>query len=384
MKSIDLLSALTRVQDGYVLESALPTPPVASPVSRRRERGRARRHDRSLGRVFSEGWLVAAVCTLVTIGTLSGMIYLGQNPPPLPPISTDGTAAPDTSDTAPVTEGVVTASLVFVSHGDGTCSVKASDSFGSDEEDAHLVIPATSPTGETVVAVADYGFIWKREIRTVILPETVTRLGQWAFAECAGLESVTLPVGLQEIGTAAFLSCSSLTAVVVPEGVVSMGDSAFSSCTALRSASLPSTLKALPQWGFYGCSSLTEIHFSEGLEIIGYCSFYGCTALRTVNLPDSIRTLDKGGFASCTSLLSVALPEGVTEVGLLTFDGCTKLVSVTLPRSMQALGSTALRSCTALRTVIFTGTKAEWKVLSEDADISEGCSVHCSDGTVLY
>ncbi len=383
MKSLDVLSALNDVRDSFVLESALPAAGAVPHAPRgKRQRGN-RRRDHSLGRMFSEGWAVAAVCTLVALGTLMGMIYLGQRPPPLASF-TDGTASSDTMDTAPVTESVVTASLVYVSHGDGTCSVKAADSFGTSAEDAHLVIPAASPAGETVTAVEDYGFIWKRGIRTVTMPDTVTRIGQWAFAQCTALESVTLPEGLSEIGTAAFLECTALKSLTLPEGLTIVGDSAFSTCTALRSLSLPSTLQVLPQWAFFNCAALEEIRFSEGLSEIGYCAFYGCVSLRAVGLPSSVRTLGKGSFAACTELLAVALPEGVETVEALAFEECEKLVSVTLPESMADLGSTAFRGCSALRTVIFTGTKAEWEALAEGLIFSVNCTVHCTDGTVKY
>lgn len=381
MKSMDVLSALNGVRDSFVLESAFPQGGAVPRIRRMGRHRGARRRDHSLGRMFSEGWAVAAVCTLVALGTLTGMIYLGQRPPPA---VTDGPTAPDTKDTAPVTERAVTASLVYVSHGDGTCSVKASDSFGASEDDVHLVIPAVSPAGETVTAVEDYGFIWKTGIKAVTLPDTVTRVGHWAFAECAALESVVLPAGLYEIGTAAFLECSALKTLALPEGLRVMGDSAFSTCTALVSLSLPSTLEVLPQWAFFNCAALEEIHFSEGLSDIGYCAFYGCAALRAVGLPSSVCTLGMGAFAACTELLSVTLPEGVVTVSALAFEDCGKLVSVTLPVGTVSLGTTAFRGCCALRTVIFTGTKAQWRALAEELTFSASCTVHCTDGTVKY
>ena len=383
MKPMDVLASLNDVRDSFVLESALPASGDVLPVPRKKRPRGGRYRDHSLGRMFSEGWVVAAVCTLVAAGTLAGMVYLGQRPPPLSSV-TDGPASSGIVDTAPVTESVVTASLVYVSHGDGTCSVKAADSFGASAEDAHLVIPAASPAGETVTAVEDYGFIWKRGIRTVTLPDTVTRIGQWAFAQCTALESVALPEGLTEIGTAAFLECTALRSLTLPEGLTAMGDSAFSTCTALRTLSLPSTLRTLPQWAFYGCTALEEIQFSEGLSEIGYCAFYGCASLRTVGLPSTARTLRKGSFAACAELLSVTLPEGAEVVEALAFEDCGKLVSVTLPESMTALGSTAFRGCSALRTVIFTGTKARWQALAAELNFSVNCTVHCTDGTVKY
>ena len=183
MRAMEVLSALTDVRDDYVLESALPPVSMTSPKTLPSLRRGGKDH--SLGRVFSDGWVAAAVCTVVAIGPLAGMIWLGQRPI-TPPVSSD---TPATSEESPVTEGIHTSSLTFISRGDGTCSVKASDTFGG-SEDTHLVIPEVSPDGDRVVAVEDYGFIWKTDLKSVSLPDTVTSIGQWAFAECSSLETV--------------------------------------------------------------------------------------------------------------------------------------------------------------------------------------------------
>lgn len=382
MRAMNLLSALNDVRDTYVLESALPPLGEASrkavPAFRRKGK------DGSLGRVFSDGWLVAAVCTLVAIGTLSGMVWLGQRPP-TPPVSSDSATFPSSSEEHPVTEGIHTASLVYVSHGDGTCSVKASDGFGQLSEDIHLVIPEASPTGDVVTAVEDYGFIWKTGLKSVTLPDTVTAIGQWAFAECTSLETVELSDSLRSIGTAAFLECTALKEITLPEGLTALGDSAFSTCTALAEATLPSTLKAIPQWSFYNCASLSELTLSEGLTEIGYSAFCGCVSLISVELPDSVSSLSKGAFAGCTELLSVTSGSGLQAVGALAFDGCTRLATITLPDGLQTLNGTALRDCNALRTVAFTGTREAWRaLLGEQSPLPKGSTVHCTDGVIKY
>ena len=376
MRAMEVLSALTDVRDDYVLESALPpvsmTSPKTLPLLRRGGK------DHSLGRVFSDGWVAAAVCTVVAIGTLAGMIWLGQRPI-TPPVSSD---TPATSEESPVTEGIHTSSLTFISRGDGTCSVKASDTFGG-SEDTHLVIPEVSPDGDRVVAVEDYGFIWKTDLKSVSLPDTVTSIGQWAFAECASLAAVELPPSLMSIGTAAFLECTALREITLPEGLSTLGDSAFSTCTALARVVLPTTLKAIPQWCFYNCAALEELTFAEGLTEIGYSAFYGCASMTTVTLPATLRTLSKGAFAACDHLLSVTCPEGLTTVQSLAFDQCHSLATVTLPATLETLAADAFRDCTAMRTVVFTGTRAEWRTLIRDTSpLPAGCNTHCADGVV--
>jgi hypothetical protein len=374
---MEVLTALSNVRDEYVLESALPPVKTASPkvIPRSRRGGK----DHSLGRAFSDGWVAAAVCTVVALGTLAGMVWLGQRPL-TPPNSSD---TPAITDEPPMTEGIHTASLTFISRGDGTCSVKASESFGQSGEDAHLVIPEASPDGDRVVAVEDYGFIWKTDLKSVSLPDTVTCIGQWAFAECSSLETVELPRSLTSIGTAAFLECTALREITLPEGLATLGDSAFSTCTALTRVVLPTTLKAIPQWCFYNCAALEELTFAEGLTEIGYSAFYGCTSMTTVTLPATLRTLSKGAFAACKRLLSVTCPEGLTAVQSLAFDQCASLATVTLPATLEALAADAFRDCTAMRTVVFTGTRAEWRALIGDTSpLPAGCNTHCADGVV--
>lgn len=378
MRSMDVLSALTEVRDSFVLESALPPEEERIPVApSRRRRGK----DHSLGRVFSGGWTVAAVCTLVAAGTLGGLLYLGQHPP-TPPMGTEGLSSALT-DEPPVTEGISAASLTFVSLGDGTCAVKASDAFGASDGDIHLVVPSVSPNGETVVAVADYAFIWETGLKSVTLPDTVTAVGQWAFAECSSLKTVGFSEGLLEIGTAAFLGCTALDAVILPEGLTRMGDSVFSICTSLRSVTLPSTLASIPAWCFNGCAKLESIHLPEGLSVIGYSAFVGCESLAAVSLPATLTDVGKGAFAGCTGLREITLPAGVVTLSDLAFDGCIRLASLTLPEGLQSLGVNALRGCTALRILSYGGTRESWHALSTGATaLPVGCHVYCADGVI--
>ena len=383
MKASDVLSALTDVRDSFVLESALPPagkdlPPVTTS-------GRGRERDRSLGRLFTGGWLVAAVCALVSAATLWCLIYLGQNPP-IPPVGTEGvTVKPPESGEEPVTEDKAFPSLVFVSRGDGTCSVKASKDFGSRAEDSHLVIPAVSPDGDQVTAVEDYGFLWKKSLCSVTLPESLETIGQWAFAECGSLETVLLSEGVTSIGTAAFLECTALSEVRLPEGLTHLGDSAFSSCTSLKRVTVPGSLGMIPQWAFYHCAALEELTLAEGVTSIGYSAFYGCGSLTSLTLPATLHTLSKGAFAQCGGLMSVSVGEGLTTLESLAFDKCVSLVSVTLPASLEILSGDAFRDCGSLRTVVYTGAREGWRALTENADpLPAGCNVHCADGVVKH
>lgn len=77
--------------------------------------------------------------------------------------------------------------------------------------------------------------IVSRDIKKIIIPNSVTSIGDHTFAGCTNLTSVTIPDSVTSIGTFAFSNCSRLTSVTIPDSVTSIGDFAFSDCSNLKS-----------------------------------------------------------------------------------------------------------------------------------------------------
>ena len=77
------------------------------------------------------------------------------------------------------------------------------------------------------------------------------------FRECTLLPSITIPNSVTSIGNYAFKECP-LTSIIIPNSVTSIGDSAFQKCTSLSSTTLPDPLTSI-DYAFYQCSSLKEI-----------------------------------------------------------------------------------------------------------------------------
>ena len=71
----------------------------------------------------------------------------------------------------------VSAGLKFTSNGDGTCSVKYSNAC----KDSFVMIPETSPDGDTVTSIGASGFLTCTELKSVTIPDTVTSIGEYAF-----------------------------------------------------------------------------------------------------------------------------------------------------------------------------------------------------------
>ncbi len=372
--SLSLFAALSDVRDDFILESELPETGHAAgrkrgrrAVARRAERAMARasrdaERDQTLGSVSAGTRWAAGICGVVAVGTLLTLMQINHRlstPPTNGPLGSERETIEETRSDAEAL------SFVFVSHGDGTCSVKASETLRQyGLADGTLCIPAQSPAGDVVTAISEYGFIWLDDVRTVVIPDTVTTIGAWAFAECASMQTVEFSQSrsseLRTIEMAAFVNCTSLETVILPPKLIDMGDSAFSSCTSLEEVTLPSSLASLPKWAFYGCTSLQTVHMTEGLRSVGYCAFYGCTDLNAPVFPSTLETVDSGAFAECTSFVWLTLPDSVRTIGARAFANCRFLRFLTLPASPESISEDAFDGCTPV--AVRRGGDGEWTV----------------------
>ena len=298
--------------------------------------------------------------------------------------------------------------LAFSSNGNGTCSVTGIGSY----TDTDLVIPSTSPDGDTVTAIGQGAFSGCTELTSVTIPDSVTNIGNSAFSSCSGLTSVTIPDGVTSIGKSAFYDCSGLTSVTIPDSVTSIGNSAFSGCSGLVSITIPfvgaqagktasntyqypfgyifgtdsytggtattqdyygsstrsttsstyyipSSLRSVTITGgniFYGafhnCSGLTSITLGDGVTSIGRYAFSGCSGLTSVTFSDGIQSIGDHAFSGCASLKKITVPDGVSSIEEGTFSGCTGLTSVTVPDGVTSIGAAAFSGCSSLQSIM--------------------------------
>lgn len=189
--------------------------------------------------------------------------------------------------------------------------------------------------GMPVESVAVHGdYVNKGRIKSITIPDTVTRLA--------------------DVGGGAFGGCSSITSLVLPDGITSIGQDEFRSCVSLKSVNIPDGVTEIGERAFMGCESLKSINIPNGVTEIGNHTFDGCKSLKSVTIPDGVTYLGSRAFADCTSLKSVTIPDSV-EVITDTFSGCTSLKSVTLPDKLKSLHAGAFDGCTC--TVTYKGKK---------------------------
>ena len=100
-----------------------------------------------------------------------------------------------------------------------------------------------------------------QNIRSYVIPSSVTSIGDYAFSDCCSLSEIVIPSSVTSIGDSAFSFCGSLSEIVIPSSVTSIGDSAFSHCYSLSEIVIPSSVTSICDSAFYKCK------FPDNLEL---------------------------------------------------------------------------------------------------------------------
>ena len=171
-----------------------------------------------------------------------------------------------------------------------------------------------------------------KEVKDLIIPNSVTSIGNYAFSGCSGLTSVTIGNSVTSIGGRAFEGCSGLTSVTIPNSVTSIGNYAFSGCSGLTSVTIGNGVTSIGGNAFYRCSGLTSVHISD---LVAWCdiesnAYFECAyrlylngeEVKNLVIPNSVTSIRKYAFRYCASLTSVTIHEGVTEISSSAFKGC--------------------------------------------------------------
>ena len=297
--------------------------------------------------------------------------------------------------------------LAFTSNGDGTCFVSGIGSC----TDTDVVIPFTSPDGDSVTGIGDIAFGYCTSFTSVKIPDSVTSIGMNAFSYCATLTSVNIGNGVTSIGSYAFNDCA-LFYLTIPNSVISIGAGAFYNCAGLTYITIPDSVTSIGSGAFSNTAYYNDAsnwtnevlyvgnHLIEakptvsnkyviknGTITIASSAFSRCHSLTSVVIPDSVTTVDGGAFFGCTKLTNIAVesndsnyksidgnlytkdgktliqyamgktetsfvvPDSVTVIGDYAFAYCDSLTSITIPDSVTSIGDRAFSNCTSLTSI---------------------------------
>ncbi len=154
---------------------------------------------------------------------------------------------------------------------------------------------------DSVVSIAPGAFS-QCELKSVIIPESVSSISSSAFEMCPYLESITIPASITSIEQYPFANCSGLKKINLPTSIKTLGQAAFSNCTSLTSISLPKGVKVINDWTFMKCSKLKKVSLSSKTESIGMGAFKDCAVLSKITIPKTCKTIDNAAFDGCKKL----------------------------------------------------------------------------------
>lgn len=142
-----------------------------------------------------------------------------------------------------------------------------------------FVIPATATNGAVTYTVVGTGFM-------CFYASTIT--------------SVTFGENQTFIGDNTFYGCNNLKSVAIPDRITRLGGSAFMYCDALEEVQLGTGITAIPEYAFNSCTHLRRLVVPDGVTEVAYASLAYCENLETVILGRSVKSVGKQAFFNST------------------------------------------------------------------------------------
>ena len=248
-------------------------------------------------------------------------------------------------------------------------------------QDKDVIIPSTHK-GKPVVSIHRYAFNSDlgRNIKSVIIPNTIVNIGDEAFNYCGNLINLSIGSGVKYIGSGAFNNCglrnleipknverigvdafshnNNLTNIKINNGIIE--DKAFGYCKNLSSVEIGNGVTNIKGNAFAWCPSLTNITVNSANQV--YDSRDNCNAIIETNsdtlivscsnsiIPDNIKNIGDYAFYS-SDRTDITIPKGVKEIGAKAFFDCTNLTSIKIPNNVTRIGSSAFSFCSNLTSI---------------------------------
>ncbi len=140
------------------------------------------------------------------------------------------------------------------------------------------------------------------------IPEGIKTIAQWAFIYAGELKSLILPNSVTKIEEESFCDCK-LENIVLSDSLEFIGYKAFSYCTQLNSITLPKSLKTIDKNAFMGCFKLEHVIIPDSITEINDLVFYD-TGLKTITIPKSVKSIKESAFNQCLDLKYIYIPKG--------------------------------------------------------------------------
>lgn len=193
---------------------------------------------------------------------------------------------------------------------DNTISIKYY--IGSEQE---ITIPSTI-NGCKVVSVGSHR-VFGKNLKKIIIPDTVDYISQYAFQDCSNLKSVVIPDSVKEIGEGAF-RFTALEEINIPKSVEKLGKYLFIGCLSLKKINVDKLNK--------NYSSLDGVLFDKNKTKLISCP---CAFDKEeYELPNTVKTIGDSSFDNVSKMRILTLGQSVESIGYNAVYNCDNLLSV--------------------------------------------------------
>ena len=187
---------------------------------------------------------------------------------------------------------------------------------GLEGSDIRVEIPS-SINGIKIIEIGKELFLNNKNIRTLIIPNSVKYLGYKMCYGCTNLKEVQLPNGITVIPDYAFENCTSLSTINFPDTLVQIRACAFSG-TALESFIAPLSLLSIWDYAFKDCDVLKNVELTN-VNSLGNSIFENCKMLESIQLPDTLQEIGDYAFSGCVSLNKIEMPNNPISISKSLF-----------------------------------------------------------------
>lgn len=113
------------------------------------------------------------------------------------------------------------------------------------------------------------------------IPEMKSSTLPWAKYQ-KNITKVVIEEGINQIGKLCFVDHKELREIVLSESVKSIVMRAFEGCSSIEEITIPGTVTNIGDMAFKNCTSLKKVVFEDGIKDIGCNMFQGCKSLEDV------------------------------------------------------------------------------------------------------
>ena len=229
-----------------------------------------------------------------------------------------------------VTDIVETEGWHYANLRNGTVSVIE---YLGNEEELDL---SRFPYGDVSV-IGGYAFAYKN-LKSVILPDSLEQIQRYAFGSNKELQSIVIPANVTFIAQHAFENTGISTLTFAGTAVKVIEQYAFAHNDHLKSVVVPGSLDKLGSYAFYQ-SGLESVQFGDGfhLETIPEGCFAE-TKLTSVTIPDCVTVLDHNAFSHNPNLKHLTLGAGENLMIMSNVFYNTGLTSVSIGPNVWFVG----------------------------------------------